>query len=298
MTSSSPLSVDVSKEEAVLQILPRAPLFTSHPCGSDRIQIQYHRMPAWEMPEHCFTQHVIIVNHLAQIKSERQLDERIENEQKFNGDVVIIPAQVPHKSTWQEEGNCTLLMLKPTYIDQVADEAVNGDHIELIPQFAKPDPLIHGIGLTLKSVIESQEQCSPLYIDSLTTALASHLIQHYCTRIYTLPTNACGLAKHCLQQTLDYIHASLDQTISLAALANLLGMSQYHFCKSFKQSMGMAPYQYVMQQRVERAKQLLKQKDLPIAEIALQCGFSDQSHFTKQFRQLTGGITPKAYREI
>ncbi len=297
MPGSKPLAVDLSKKEAALQILPRAPLFTSHPCGSDRIQVQYHRQPAWEMPEHCHTQHVIFVNHSAQIKTERMLGERIENEQQFNGTVVIIPAHVPHKSTWQGEGDCTLLLLEPTYIDQIAHEAVNGERVELIGQFAKPDPLIHGIGLTLKSVLESQEQCSPLYIDSLTTALASHLIQHYCTRKYTLPTNACGLAKHRQKQALDYIYASLDQAISLAALANLLGMSQYHFCKSFKQSMGMAPYQYVRRQRVERAKQLLEQKDLPIASIALQCGFSDQSHFTKQFRQLTG-ITPKAYREL
>jgi AraC family transcriptional regulator len=60
--------------------------------------------------------------------------------------------------------------------------------------------------------------------------------------------------------------------------------------------MGIAPYQYVIQQRVELAKQLLKCRDVAISEVALACGFANQSHFTKHFRKLTR-ITPKAYRE-
>jgi AraC family transcriptional regulator len=98
-----------------------------------------------------------------------------------------------------------------------------------------------------------------------------------------------------LMQVLDYIHASLDQEIKLADLAALLNMSQYHFSHMFKQAIGVAPYQYLLQQRVERAKQLLKKTDQSIIEIALACGFSSHSHLSKQFRQLTGE-TPTAYR--
>ncbi|WP_258001471.1 helix-turn-helix domain-containing protein, partial [Fischerella thermalis] len=66
---------------------------------------------------------------------------------------------------------------------------------------------------------------------------------------------------------------------------------------SIKQSMGIAPYQYVIQQRVEKSKQLLKQGKVTITDIALQCGFANQSHFTKHFRQITG-VTPKAYQQL
>ncbi|WP_313949281.1 helix-turn-helix transcriptional regulator [Leptolyngbya sp. FACHB-261] len=83
--------------------------------------------------------------------------------------------------------------------------------------------------------------------------------------------------------------------MKLADLAALLGMSQFHFSHLFKQSIGTAPYQYLLQQRVERAKQLLKQTDQSIMEIAFLCGFNSHSHLSKQFRQLTG-ITPTAYR--
>jgi AraC family transcriptional regulator len=81
----------------------------------------------------------------------------------------------------------------------------------------------------------------------------------------------------------------------LADLAALLDMSQFHFSHMFKQAIAISPYQYLLQQRIERAKQLLKQTDQPIMEIAFLCGFNNHSHLSQQFRRLTG-ITPKAYR--
>ncbi|MEO0708429.1 MAG: helix-turn-helix transcriptional regulator, partial [Cyanobacteria bacterium J06649_5] len=75
----------------------------------------------------------------------------------------------------------------------------------------------------------------------------------------------------------------------------LLDMSQFHFSRLFKQSLGISPYQYLLQQRVECAKQLLKNTDRLITDIAFTCGFNSHSHLSKQFKQLTG-MTPKAYR--
>jgi AraC family transcriptional regulator len=94
---------------------------------------------------------------------------------------------------------------------------------------------------------------------------------------------------------LNYIDAYLDKNIKLADLAQLLDMSPFHFSRLFKQSIGMTPHQYLSQQRVERAKELLKKTDRLIIDIALECGFSSHSHLSKQFRQITG-ITPKTYR--
>ncbi|NJS10840.1 MAG: helix-turn-helix transcriptional regulator, partial [Microcoleus sp. CSU_2_2] len=73
-------------------------------------------------------------------------------------------------------------------------------------------------------------------------------------------------------------------------------ISSYHFCRLFKQSTGFSPHQYVIQQRVERAKQLLRQGQMSIGEIAIACGFSHQSHFNRHFKRLTG-VTPKTWIE-
>lgn len=94
---------------------------------------------------------------------------------------------------------------------------------------------------------------------------------------------------------LDYIDTHLEQNIKLTDLAQLLDMSQFHFSRLFKQSIGLTPHQYLSQQRVERAKKLLKKTDRLIIDIALECGFSSHSHLSKQFRQFTS-MTPKTYR--
>ncbi|WP_293028014.1 helix-turn-helix domain-containing protein [Moorena sp. SIO3I8] len=120
------------------------------------------------------------------------------------------------------------------------------------------------------------------------------LRQHAATKPQ-LPIYQGGLPLRQLQQIIDYIDTNLDRDIKLAELARLLDMSQFHFSRLFKQSIGMSPYQYLIQQRVERAKQLLKLKDRLIVDIALECGFNSHSHLSKKFREFTG-MTPKAYR--
>jgi AraC family transcriptional regulator len=94
---------------------------------------------------------------------------------------------------------------------------------------------------------------------------------------------------------LDYIQAHLDRDLRLADLAAIVGMSQYYFCRLFKRSLEISPHQYVLHERIERSKRLLKQKDLAIVDIALMCGFKNQSHLTTLFRKSTG-TTPKNFR--
>jgi AraC family transcriptional regulator len=98
-----------------------------------------------------------------------------------------------------------------------------------------------------------------------------------------------------LQQAINYIHTHLDRDLSLAELASAINISPTYFASLFKQAMGILPHQYVIQQRVEQAKMMLKRTDLAIADIALQVGFSSQSHLTQQFKRITG-MTPKQVR--
>ena len=79
-------------------------------------------------------------------------------------------------------------------------------------------------------------------------------------------------------------------------MANHLNMSPFYFCRQFKKSTGLTPYKYILQQRMELAKQLLKQQELPISEIAMRCGFASQSSFTTAFRKYFD-VTPKTYRQ-
>jgi YesN/AraC family two-component response regulator len=102
-------------------------------------------------------------------------------------------------------------------------------------------------------------------------------------------------ASYRLRSTITYIQEHLHQNINLEVLSGAIGMNPSYFCRFFQQEIGYSPYQYIIQQRIEKAKILLRQQDLPISDIALQCGFANHSHLDRHFHKLVG-MTPKAYR--
>lgn len=297
MPEATPLALDFTQENALLQLLPRAPLLSSHQLGWDGIHAQYHRQPAWETPDSCGPHHVIVISHFEQTtKTERVLDGRRQSEQAFTGDIAIIPANVQHKVHWDREGDFMLLFLEPTYLARTAYESINVDRVEIVPYFATPDPLIYQIGLLLKSELESNGLCSRLYADALLTTLSVNLLRRYSAQKPAVRDFIGGLSKSKLQQAIEYIHAHLTEDLSLRKIAAFLQMSPNYFTSLFKQSTGLSAHQYIIHHRIEKAKRLLTKSDFPLVEVSQQVGFQSQSHFINIFRKQTG-ITPKIYRE-
>lgn len=99
-----------------------------------------------------------------------------------------------------------------------------------------------------------------------------------------------------IQIVIDYIHAHLDSELSISTLARLMQVSPFHFIRLFKRTMGITPHSYIMKQRIERAKVLLKGTNLSVAEIAYDIGFCSQSRFTTVFSQYVQA-SPTAYRK-
>jgi AraC-like DNA-binding protein len=111
----------------------------------------------------------------------------------------------------------------------------------------------------------------------------------------TIPAARGGLPPRALRRVREYIASHLEESISIRVLADNVGLSSFHFSRAFKKSEGMSPHRYLLQCRVRRAQELLASTDLPLSEIALASGFSDQSHCARQFRRHVG-VTPSAYR--
>lgn len=212
------------------------------------------------------------------------------------GDFSLAPAGSPFFARWEGHEHCLEVKLTDQFIRKVAQETLKQDcdRISLVPGFRMRDPQIETIAMML--LTEGQQNtASSLMMDSLANVLTVHLLRQYATIQPHLPVYDGGIPQRQLAQVLDYMDVHLEQDLKLADLAQLLDMSQFHFSRLFKQSMGLSPFQYLLQQRVERAKQLLKQTDQPIVDIAFECGFSSHSHLSRQFRQVTG-MTPKVYR--
>jgi AraC family transcriptional regulator len=136
------------------------------------------------------------------------------------------------------------------------------------------------------------------YADSLAVGLAMQLMRRY-SSLKDVHLGHGGMAPHRLRKAISLIdqHLSSEEEgrIALRIVARDVGMSYFHFSRAFKQSMGMTPTNYISERRIEFAKELIKETNLPISEIALRSGFSSQSHFTTSFRKLAG-ITPRAFR--
>jgi len=98
-----------------------------------------------------------------------------------------------------------------------------------------------------------------------------------------------------LARVVEYIRNHLDQPLAVSALCRLAEMSQSHFSKLFKRSTGLAPHQFVLQERINRSKELLRQGNTKIVEIALGVGFENQAHFTTVFGNFVG-MTPRQFQ--
>ncbi|MBD3883011.1 helix-turn-helix transcriptional regulator [Phormidium tenue FACHB-886] len=221
--------------------------------------------------------------------------------QHVQGDhVAIMPASLAYETRWQRTSELIILCIQPAFIATVAEELMIGNSIEIIEHWTAIDPLIRQFGRALRHELQMGVP-SQLYIDSLTTFLAIHLLKTYSTaQLKPNPVtvgSSSGFPPHIRQQVIDYIESNLEQDLSLESIAQMLNLSSYRFARAFKQSIGLSPHQYLLQRRIERAKQLLTQTQFPIYEISYLLGFSSQSHFSTVFRRLTG-TTPKAYRDL
>jgi AraC family transcriptional regulator len=274
------------------------PILSSQNQGWENILVEQFQHPPGEGRSYYSDEHTICLSlaprpvRLLQIKGGRT-----HTGLYGKGDISITPAKMPFFARWDSDDHYMQIRIPSRFIQSVARETIdiNSEPLELLPEWRTRDPHIESIGMLLLAELKQKNLGGRLYIESLANVLAVHLLRQYAAPKLRLSIYEGGLPERQVLQVLEYINEHLNQDIKLADLAALLGMSQFHFSHLFKQSIGTAPYQYLLQQRVERAKQLLKQTDQSIMDIALECGFSSHSHLSKQFRQLTG-MTPKAYR--
>jgi AraC family transcriptional regulator len=215
------------------------------------------------------------------------------------GQVVLAPAFRPTTYEWSSELEVMSLLFRPDWLRAVATEIgiIQSDLFDLSATTDLRDEFVASLLRTFQNEVLNPQIGSRLLIDSLTQALAVHLIRRYSDQ--NLPKGRLiSVPKWRIRQAKDFIRENLTNAISLEEIVHAAGdVSPYHFSRLFKQATGLSPYQYLIECRVLAAQELLRaNRRLTLAEIAFRCGFADQSAFTRCFRQRTG-LTPKQFRD-
>jgi AraC-like DNA-binding protein len=159
------------------------------------------------------------------------------------------------------------------------------------------DPIIAALSATLMPAFADPDYASQLFLDHTTLAVANHIAHRYGGLRMIARIVTGGLSAKNERRAKEIIDANISGEISLTDLAFECGLSPRHFARAFKQSVGVAPHHGMVTRRCERAKDLLRESKLAIADIALACGFADQSHFTRTFTRIVG-ISPGAWRRL
>jgi AraC family transcriptional regulator len=195
-------------------------------------------------------------------------------------------------------GSFSFLIPRATF-NQLADDHGADRIVELAvrPGVAANDPIVLHLGNCLKPAIEQRDGAKDQFVDRVTTALNIHFARVYGGMHFPRPLMSGGLAPWQLRLARDTINANLEEELSLEQLAHECRLSVTHFAKAFARSTGISPHRWLMQRRVDVAKDLMLTTDSSLVEISLKCGFSDQSHFTKVFAEATGK-TPGRWRQF
>jgi AraC family transcriptional regulator len=221
--------------------------------------------------------HVIDVHQSAPSHTVVRLDGQIRREAQLPGMFTIVPAGLA--GTWEMSAKVRALLLRvsPTLFATALAPAIN-----------VRDPRVEQLAGLIRAERDDGYPTGRLYLDSLATALAARLTAHQAS-----PRRPTGLPARRLHAVVDYVHAHLDRDLHLTELAAIAGFSPSHFKLLFKQATGTAVHRYVLERRLERARELLGAGELDITQVALATGFSHGSHLARCMRRWLG-IAPRS----
>jgi len=224
-------------------------------------------------------------------------DGKLYNGTAVHGDVDIIPAWTPSRWVAHDHNDRNLILSLPqSLLHSVAQQAGHdSSRVEIRNRFQVRDPELELIANTIHREIDAGNPSGRLYTEGLILAMASRLIAQHSSASQPARISTATLSGHRLKHVLSFIEDQLAEDLSLDQIAAAAGLSPSHLKPLFRQAMGVPVHQYVIQRRIERAKTLITQNNLTMAEIAAATGFAHQSHLARHIRRATG-LSPNTIR--
>jgi AraC family transcriptional regulator len=215
------------------------------------------------------------------------------------GRVCVMPAHV--SSDWMVRGQVELfhLYIPVAAWNRAVIETLDVDPagIELAEKIFWVDPVVETMVRDTIMPLDWRLPADRLAMSSAGHFLLGHLLAQYTLQRPNVAAVRGGLSGAVRRRVLDYIAVNLEQAMTLDDLATVAGLSVFHFSRMFRASLGEAPHQFVLRQRIMQARAMLGDGELTLAEIAHACGFSSQAHLTTRFGNMVG-VSPARYRQI
>lgn len=210
------------------------------------------------------------------------------------GTVAICEVDRERSFDMRDDANFAVVLLRNEALDQVREDGrdMRG---ALQTHEVLEDPTLRRLMGVLVEEKRNGFKSGAFFLDGVATALASYLAHHYSTMPMRMISVRGGLAPAILRRCIEFMESRLEGNLGLNELAREAGLSTSHFVRSFRQSTGKTPYQFLLQRRVDRAQDLMRDPHVSLTEVALASGFADQHHLATVFRRITR-MTPSNYR--
>jgi AraC family transcriptional regulator len=286
--------------EALQKAVPFAPLATSYGMGWKGLQaVRYRKKHLGELSwAGTLGAHVLALTIRSPQKMQLRYGEVKRDVPPPAGWIRVVPAGSSVRVHWQGSLDFLLIYLEPSLVARVAAESFDSDPTRTVvpPVDGLNVPELRSAMLAVDAELRAGGRGGPQLAESLATILCVHLIRHITAPRQRTPSPDGVLPRCKLHSVIEYIMENLDGSPTLEQMAAVAHLSPYHFARQFRAATGLAPYQYVIVRRVERAQELLREEEeLGLGEVAFRAGFSDQSHFSSHFKRIVG-VTPRQFR--
>lgn len=196
---------------------------------------------------------------------------------------------------WSGTRETLYVAVSTEQLERLMGHDLNPADLSVTSQYAISDPQVLRLMGNMYEEIQAGCPAGKIYGEALSLALASYLLGRYSQTGHPEQHPGSTFSSCQASRLRDYIHANLGRDIALGELAELVGLSPHYFSSLFTNTFGAAPHHYLLSERIHEGQKLLAKRSLSICEVALELGFSDQSHLTRVFRKVTG-TTPKRYQ--
>lgn len=197
----------------------------------------------------------------------------------------LIPAGTPHALVCPDQAEMVTLFIEPSFASEIAAREKPEVTVETLAYLVGRDALIGQLSTAFRRLCRGDSDPNALYVESIGTVFGTHLLRGL-TYGGASSGQRIGLPTESLQRVTGFIEAHIGEHLDLTLLGRVAGFSPSHFGRLFKTSVGLTPHDYVMRRRVAKAEELLQHSGKKEVEIALLCGFSDDTLMARWFRRV------------